>query len=133
MTNPLKLILAGLFALLSGCGESADLKKQVKVSKRSTEYSKPSDNISAATSTDFVAGLTPNQRPTQAPVILEFAPDAKWRAEALAGISKPVPASLDFIDNQGAWYTPFNQPGMPGFYDLRNLHHKVHNSNHASP
>lgn len=133
MTDPFKLILAGLFALLSGCSESADLNKQVKISKRATEYSESANKVSAAASTEFVAGLTPNQRPTQAPMIQEFVPDAKWRARALAGISDPIPASLDFIDNQGAWYTPFNQPGMPGFYDLRNLHHNVRNSNHANP
>ena len=133
MTNPLKLILAGLFALLSGCSESADLKKQVKASKRPSAYAESANKVSTATSAEFVAGFTPNQRPTQAPIIQEFVPGATWRAQALAGISEPIPASLDFIDNQGAWYTPFNQPGMPGFYDLRNLHHKVRNSNHANP
>jgi len=132
MSNALKLMLAGLFALLSGCSESADINKQVKESKRATEYSESANKVSAAASTEFIAGLTPNQRPTLAPVIQEFVPGAKWRAQALAGISEPIPASLDFIDNQGAWYTPFNQPGMPGFYDLRNLHDSVRNSNHAN-
>lgn len=70
----------------------------------------------------FVAGLIPSQRPEGAPVIRKFSADAAWRAQALTGISAPVPASLSFLDHQGAWYTPFNHPGMPGYYDLRRWH-----------
>ena len=29
---------------------------------------------------------------------------------------------LALLDRQGAWYTPFNLPGMPGYYDLRQWH-----------
>jgi hypothetical protein len=67
----------------------------------------------------FVAGLAPHQRPKGAPTIREFASDPSWRAQALTGIAEPVPPSLGFLSNQGAWYTPFNRPGMPGYYDLR--------------
>lgn len=70
----------------------------------------------------FVAGLIPFQRPEGAPVIRKFNADAAWRARALTGISAPLPASLGFLDHQGAWYTPFNHPGMPGYYDLRRWH-----------
>lgn len=132
MMNPIKLILAVLFALLSGCGESADLKNPAKDSKHAAEYSESVSSSLPATSAEFVAGLAPNQRPTGAPVIQEFAPSADWRTQSLAGVSEPIPASLDFIDSQGAWYTPFNQPGMPGYYDLRNMHHRASNSNNAS-
>jgi hypothetical protein len=67
----------------------------------------------------FVAGLAPYQRPQGAPAISAVSHDAAWRTRALTGISEPVPASLRFLDNQGAWYTPFNNPGGPGYYDLR--------------
>jgi len=74
------------------------------------------------TSAPLVAGLAPYQRPAGAPAIVEFSPGAEWRKRALAGVSEPIPKSLGFLDQQGAWYTPFNQPGMPGYYDLRQLH-----------
>ena len=70
----------------------------------------------------FVAGLTPYQRPEGAPAIRKLAADEAWRSRALTGIGAPVPASLGFLDHQGAWYTPFNHPGMPGYYDLRQWH-----------
>jgi hypothetical protein len=70
-----------------------------------------------------VAGLVPYQRPADAPVIKEFARSDAWRTRALRGVSQPRPESvLRFLDNQGAWYTPFNHAGMPGYYDLRQLH-----------
>jgi hypothetical protein len=132
MMNPIKLIFASLFALLAGCGESADLKNPAKDSKHTAEYTKSVSSLLPTTSAEFVAGLAPNQRPEGTPVIQEFTPSADWRTQSLTGVSEPIPASLDFIDSQGAWYTPFNQPGMPGYYDLRNLHHKDRNSNNAS-
>jgi hypothetical protein len=70
----------------------------------------------------FVAGLAPHQRPRGAPTVREIAPDPDWRARALTGIAAPVPPSLGFLNNQGTWYTPFNHPGMPGYYDLRQWH-----------
>lgn len=76
----------------------------------------------SGTGAAFVAGLAPYQRPEGAPAIRKFAADAAWRSGALTGIGAPVPASLGFLDHQGAWYTPFNHPGMPGYYDLRHWH-----------
>lgn len=70
----------------------------------------------------FVAGTAPYQRPANAPVIKTFEQKPEWRMPALHGISEPVPTSLKFLDNQGAWYTPFTQAGMPGYYDLRQWH-----------
>jgi hypothetical protein len=70
-----------------------------------------------------VAGLAPYQRPADAPAIKEFARSDAWRANALRGVTAPAPESIQkFLDHQGAWYTPFNHAGMPGYYDLRQLH-----------
>jgi hypothetical protein len=69
-----------------------------------------------------VAGLAPQARPAGAPTISSFERTAAWRANALKGVSEPYPPSLNFLDNQGAWYTPFSRPGMPTPYDLRGLH-----------
>lgn len=74
----------------------------------------------------YVRGY-PSQRPVNAPVAT-FERGIGWYTGALAGIAKPYPYSLMFLDNQGAWYTPFNRPGMPGYYDIRGLHpHPVGN------
>lgn len=70
----------------------------------------------------FVAGLAPHQRPAGAPVVRKFIPDADWRRRALTGINEPLPVGLEILSRHGAWYTPFNQPGMPGPYDLRQWH-----------
>ncbi len=69
-----------------------------------------------------IAGVKPDQRPEGAPVIKEFKKDAEWYARALHGVVPPYPASLHFLENQGAWYTPFNHPGMTGPYDIRGWH-----------
>jgi hypothetical protein len=67
-----------------------------------------------------IAGLTPSQRPAGAPVITKFAPPANWDERMFHGISRPLPASLAWTKDQGAWYTPFNRPGMtPSPYDIR--------------
>jgi hypothetical protein len=71
---------------------------------------------------DFVAGVEPSRRPAGAPVQTATVKDAAWYSQALTGVSRPYPASLRFLENQGAWYTPFNRPGMTGSYDLRNWH-----------
>ena len=76
----------------------------------------------ACASDRFVAGSAPHQRPAGAPVLKAFAASAEWRKAALTGVAEPIPASLKFLDNQGAWYTPFDQRGMPGYYDLRAMH-----------
>jgi hypothetical protein len=69
-----------------------------------------------------IAGLSPWQRPTGAPRITTAPPPDPTRA--LHGISTPIPASLKFLDDQGSWYTPFTEPGMPPPYDLRGWHSK---------
>jgi hypothetical protein len=82
----------------------------------------PAGQAPAGGAPRFVAGLAPYERPAGAPAITEFSPSADWRKRALAGVSEPIPKSLGFLDNQGAWYTPFTQPGMPSYYDLRQMH-----------
>ena len=81
-------------------------------------------NPAVADSTVSVAGLAPFERPEGAPALGEFQQTAEWRAKSLRGISEPLPPSLKFIDSQGAWYTPFDHPGMLGPYDLREWHGK---------
>ena len=40
-----------------------------------------------------------------------------------AGRQPAPPGSIvKFLADQGAWYTPFTHPGMPGYYDLRGMH-----------
>jgi hypothetical protein len=68
-----------------------------------------------------VAGLQPDRRPAQAPQIKQVDSEAVRKA-GLRGVSEPIPASLGFLANQGAWYTPFTHPGMTGPYDLRGWH-----------
>jgi hypothetical protein len=69
-----------------------------------------------------IAGLTPYERPAGAPVIEQVVKDDAWYQIALTGISKPYPASLRFLEDQGNWYTPFIHPGMTGRYDIRGWH-----------
>lgn len=69
-----------------------------------------------------IAGLTPYQRPDGAPAIRTIAHDDAWRARALHGVVGPAPESLKWLHDQGAWYTPFNRPGMTGYYDIRGWH-----------
>jgi hypothetical protein len=40
----------------------------------------------------------------------------------LHGVSSPIPESLKFLNDQGAWFNPFTRPGMTGPYDLRGWH-----------
>lgn len=69
-----------------------------------------------------IAGLEPSMRPAGAPVITTYHKDAAWYRYALTGISQPYPASLRFLEDQGAWHNPFVRPGMTGRYDIRNWH-----------
>ena len=69
----------------------------------------------------LVAGLKPAQRPVGAPTVVRFDQSAAWRAAALRGIEEPQ-TGLGFLKDQGAWYTPFNQPNLAGRYDIRGLH-----------
>lgn len=69
-----------------------------------------------------VAGLAPSLRPAGAPTITLYPKDAAWYGYVLTGVARPYPASLRFLENQGAWHTPFVRPGMTGVYDIRNWH-----------
>ena len=77
---------------------------------------------SVAAAEGYVAGVTPSQRPTSAPKLTKFEKTSAWLPWAARGVSEPRPASLKFLDDQGAWYTPFSLRGMPGRYDIRGLH-----------
>src|SRR5512134_3419672 len=70
------------------------------------------ENPAVAEGTVSVAGLLPFERPQGAPNLGGFPQTGEWRAKTLRGISEPLPPSLKFIDSQGAWYTPFDHPGM---------------------
>lgn len=70
----------------------------------------------------YIAGLAPSQRPEAAPMITEMTKDAEWYAQALYGVSEPYPNSLKFLEDQGAWWTPFIHPGMAGRFDIRGRH-----------
>ena len=77
----------------------------------------------AASGNDYpIAGLEPSMRPAGAPVITVYSKDAAWYRYALTGVSRPYPASLRFLEYQGAWHNPFVRPGMTGPYDIRNWH-----------
>jgi hypothetical protein len=67
-----------------------------------------------------IAGLTPYQRPANAPVLTTN--PARDAGQALHGVSTPIPDSLKFLNDQGGWFTPFTRPGMTGSYDLRRWH-----------
>ena len=77
---------------------------------------------SAISQQTSVAGLEPSERPAGAPVIEQFRKTDEWYARARQGVQEPYPDSLRFLDDQGAWYTPFNHPGATPPYDLRNWH-----------
>lgn len=69
-----------------------------------------------------VAGLAPYERPAGAPVITQPPAPEETKTRMLQGIPQPLPAGLGFAASQGAWYTPFDRPGMTGLYDLRGWH-----------
>lgn len=71
-----------------------------------------------------IAGTEPSQRPTAAPTIADVDRSGDWYTQALRGITRPYPFSLQFLEDQGDWHTPFNRPGMPGRYDIRGWHEK---------
>ncbi|MES9827619.1 MAG: hypothetical protein ABW201_05095 [Candidatus Thiodiazotropha sp.] len=89
--------------LLAGCGASMLLSSQLLA-----DYP--------------IAGVEPSKRPVDAPVVEWVKHDRAWYQSALSGVRQPYPKSLYFLDNQGHWYTPFNQPGMKGRYDIRKWH-----------
>lgn len=69
-----------------------------------------------------VSGVQPHRRPAGAPVVTTADKDAQWYRQALFGVEPPYPASLSFLEDQGAWHTPFTRPGMTGPYDIRGWH-----------
>lgn len=69
-----------------------------------------------------ISGIEPSQRPEGAPMIEWVRHDKTWYQHSLTGTNPPYPRSLYFLDNQGDWYTPFNRPGMRGYYDIRGWH-----------
>jgi len=73
----------------------------------------------------YIAGTTPGQRPPTAPTIREYDRPEGWYDKALEGISRPYPQSLSFLEDQEAWYTPFIHPGIPGWYDIRDMHEQT--------
>lgn len=75
-----------------------------------------------ATAEPYIAGTKPSERPQNAPIITEFVKPEGWSERALKGVESPYPASLSFLEDQGAWFTPFNHPGMTGPYDIRQWH-----------
>lgn len=77
---------------------------------------------SAAIGEPFIAGTAPDRRPEGAPKLQTFDKSQQWYGVATSGVSQPFPPSLRFLEDQGAWYTPFIAPGMPGRYDIRKLH-----------
>jgi len=70
----------------------------------------------------LVAGEKPDARPEGAPRLLTYTKGPDWYARALTGVTRPYPMSLRFLEDQGAWHTPFTVPGMTGPYDIRNWH-----------
>lgn len=78
-------------------------------------------SASAFADEGFVAGLRPFERPAGAPVIVNFEQSEAWKAKALRGIGEPQ-TGVGFLKDQGAWYTPFTRPNLPGRYDIRGLH-----------
>ena len=78
--------------------------------------------LAAAAEEVPIAGTQPSARPAGAPTLTEPVRDEAWQARALTGVEAPIPPSLGFLDDQGAWFTPFDHPGMTGPYDIRQWH-----------
>jgi hypothetical protein len=68
-----------------------------------------------------IAGVQPSQRPAGAPVITQAQRPDGWEKMALRGVSEPH-IGVDFLRDQGNWYTPFFYPNATGHYDIRGLY-----------
>lgn len=68
-----------------------------------------------------VAGLSPSERPAGAPVIRKPMVSPERAARLTQGVDQPLPRGLEFLKDQGAWYTPFGHAGLAAPYDLRQL------------
>ena len=75
----------------------------------------------AAQETVVIAGFRPDMRPAGYPVVVRFEGLEGWKEQAVRGLGQPV-VGVKFLDDQGAWYTPFNRANLLGRYDLRGLH-----------
>jgi len=73
----------------------------------------------------FISGIDPAHRPKNAPNVKLGEDTPVDRARELTGVTPPIPPSLDFLNNQGNWYTPFSRPGATGPYDIRGWHDRV--------
>lgn len=69
-----------------------------------------------------LAGLTPHERPAGAPVVKSVIRTPEQTSKLTTGIDKPLPPGIEWLKDQGAWYSPFERPGMVGYYDLRGWH-----------
>ena len=82
-------------------------------------------NISKLSAAEFIAGVEPGMRRTDIPVITQIKRDPNWQKNALSGISAPTPQHvLNFLKDQGEWFSPFLHPGMSAPYDIRGWHKK---------
>jgi hypothetical protein len=68
-----------------------------------------------------VAGLQPDRRPESAPVVAAAPLDDKEVARRLRGLEGAPPKELNWVAQEGPWYSPFGLPGMGGPYDWRRL------------
>lgn len=75
-----------------------------------------------ADSITYIAGTTPSERPSNAPNLKVFEKNGNWYKQGLHGVVQPYPFSLHFLEDQGAWFSPFTTPGMTGPYDIRAWH-----------
>jgi len=78
--------------------------------------------IAGTVQTQSTAGVKPHTGPESAPIFNNTEHDQKWLDQAMTGVEKPYPKSLNFMRNQGNWYTPFAAPGMRAPYDIRGWH-----------
>lgn len=122
MMSPIRFLFASLLALVSACSESANQSKPIQQSRDGATPYQTMKIVAQSTPSRFIAGLAPNHRPEHTPVIREYAVSEQQRKQALTGISQPTSSGFAFIDDQQAWFTPFNRPGMIGYYDLRTWH-----------
>lgn len=79
--------------------------------------------VAVAADPVFVSGLRPDRRPEGFPSISVSPPVDV--AAALTGIPAADPAAFGWLASQGAWFTPFVRPGMPGPYDVRGWHRRL--------
>lgn len=78
--------------------------------------------LGVALSFQTLEAVEVTERPEGAPVIKTVNHDNDWYLRTLHGIPKLYPGGLEFIKDQGNWYTPFNNPGMLRPYDIRGWH-----------